>query len=117
MLTTAVILFGIAAVVGLYLASSHIKGKIPPIAVALLHGVLAASGLVIVIMAVVKATTSGMGLYALIFFLIAAVGGFVLITMHLRKRALPSGLIVIHALMAVVGFVLLLMWAFGGGVS
>jgi hypothetical protein len=44
----------------------------------------------------------------------AAVGGFVLITLHLRKRALPMGLIIIHALMAVVGFALLLMWTFGG---
>lgn len=115
MLTTAVILFGAAAVLGLVLASSHIKGKVPPLALALLHGLLAATGLVIVIMAVMNAASAGVGTYALIFFVIAALGGFVLITMHLRKRALPMGLIIIHALMAVVGFALLLMWTFGNG--
>ena len=115
MLTTAVILFGAAAVLGLVLASSHIKGKIPPLALSLLHGLLAASGLVIVILAGMNAVAAGIGLYSLIFFLIAAVGGFVLITMHLRRRALPPGLIIVHALMAVVGFALLLMWTFGKG--
>jgi len=38
---------------------------------------------------------------------IAALGGFGLLSFHLRGRALPSGLLVGHALLAVAGFVTL----------
>jgi hypothetical protein len=117
MLMTAVILFAVAAVLGIVLASSHLKGKFPPIAFALVHGILAASGLVILILSVVRAAEAGMGTYSLVFFVIAALGGFVLVSYHLRKRALPVGLIIVHGLMAVVGFVLLLLWTFGTGIQ
>lgn len=115
MLMTAIILFAVAAVLGVVLASSHIKGKVPPIALALVHGILAASGLVITILAVVRAADAGIGVYSLVCFVIAALGGFVLISLHLRKRELPIGLIIVHGLMAVVGFALLLLWTFGNG--
>jgi hypothetical protein len=39
---------------------------------------------------------------------VAALGGFALLSFHLRGRALPSGLVVGHALLAVAGFVTLL---------
>jgi hypothetical protein len=45
---------------------------------------------------------------ALIIFIIAALGGFVLFTMHLMKKSLPGGLIFLHGLVAVVAFIILL---------
>jgi hypothetical protein len=36
-----------------------------------------------------------------------ALGGFALLSFHLRCRALPSGLVVEHGLLAVAGFVVL----------
>jgi hypothetical protein len=44
---------------------------------------------------------------ALVLFLIAAGGGFFLFFHHLRKVALPVWLVVVHALVAVTGFLIL----------
>ena len=41
-------------------------------------------------------------------FIIAALGGFVLFAMHLKRRPLPGGLIVVHGLLAVAAFTILL---------
>jgi hypothetical protein len=46
---------------------------------------------------------------ALILFVIAALGGFGLFFHHLRKAALPIWLVVVHALVAVIAFVILLL--------
>jgi hypothetical protein len=43
-----------------------------------------------------------------VLFIVAALGGFGLFFHHLRKVALPIWLVVVHALVAVVAFVLLL---------
>jgi hypothetical protein len=51
--------------------------------------------------------------YALYLFLAAALGGLYLVSFHLRKKMPPKGVIVIHALVAVTGFVLLSAAAFG----
>jgi hypothetical protein len=46
---------------------------------------------------------------ALVLFVIAALGGFFLFSHHLRKVALPTWLVVVHALVAVVAFLVLAM--------
>jgi hypothetical protein len=46
---------------------------------------------------------------SLVLFGVAAVGGFFLLSIHLRKRLLPVGLILAHATVAVAGFVTLLL--------
>ena len=114
MLNYALIVFAVAAVAGLYLAARHLRGNPPPIPLALLHGLVGAIGLVLLILAVVGAD-GGAGLVgvALILFLAAAIGGFVLFGMHLKGRKLGGGLIAVHALAAVTGFVLLLLAVLG----
>ncbi|MEO5930435.1 MAG: hypothetical protein ABIR47_10930 [Candidatus Kapaibacterium sp.] len=115
MLTYAVVLFAVAAVLGIALASSFLRGKVPSVVLAVIHGLFAASGLVIVLIGVIRAAHSGIGGYALGLFILAALGGFILFSLHLRKKAVPTELIVGHGLAAVVGFVLLLLWVFGNG--
>jgi len=44
----------------------------------------------------------------LVLFIVAALVGFVLLSLDLRKKLLPMPLLVIHALVAVVSFALLL---------
>jgi hypothetical protein len=57
-----------------------------------------------------------LAILALVLFAAASVGGVVLnLHFHLRGIALPIWLIVVHALAAVVGFVALLLAAFGSG--
>lgn len=109
MFMIAIVLFAIAAAGGLTMAVLHFRGRTPPpMPLAALHGVLAASGLVLLLLAVMKAGTGRASGIALGLFLLAALGGFALLGFHLRGRALPNGLVVGHGLLAVVGFLVLL---------
>lgn len=114
MISTALILFAIAAVGGLTMATMRLRGReLPPLGIALLHGTLAAAGLVILIVVVAGATAGSAGastgaIVALIGFLIAALGGFFVFSFHLRKKALPIPPMIIHALVAVASFIVLL---------
>lgn len=109
MLMTAIVLFAIAAVGGLSMAVLHFRGKTPPpTLLAAVHGLLAASGLVVLLLAVLKIGMSGTPAIALGLFLLAALGGFALLSFHLRGRALPNGLVAGHGLLAVAAFLVLL---------
>ncbi len=46
-------------------------------------------------------------------FVVAALGGFILFSFHLRRRALPVPIIGIHGFVAVIAFVVLLVAIFG----
>lgn len=109
MFEVAVLLFALAAVFGLTMAVLHFKGRTPPRpALAVFHGLFAASGLVVLLLAVMKAGMGGSSGIALGLFVLAALGGFTLLSFHLRGRALPNGLVIGHGLLAVVAFVILL---------
>lgn len=67
------------------------------------------------IAAVVGATVVGtMPTVALVLFLLVAIGGFTLLSFHLRKKSLPIPLILVHGGVAVVAFLMLLSQAIGG---
>lgn len=109
MLDIALILFAVAAVGGIAMAALHFRGRTPPpVALAVLHGIFAASGLVALFLLMLKAGLSGTPAIALGLLLVAALGGFGLLSFHIRGRALPNGLLIGHALLAVAGFVTLL---------
>ena len=114
MLIWAAILFAIAALGGATLATLHFRGRTPlPMPLALLHGVLAASGLVLLIAAALtQPGFGGLALVALVIFVLAALGGFYLFAHHLRGRALPSPVVLIHGGAAVVAFLALLGYLF-----
>ncbi len=114
MLLIAVGLFAIAAVGGLILATLHFKKKNLPLPLALTHGLFGAAGLVTVLLFVLRTGTSSKAAIALALFVVAALGGFYLFSFHLRKKALPSTVVVIHALVAVSAFAILLMATFLG---
>lgn len=107
-MTIALVLLALAALAGVVLATIRLRGKpYPPMALALLHGTFAALGLVAVIVAV-SGSPLHRGTGGLVILLVAAAGGFVLFTNHLRKAALPIPLVVVHALAALAGFLVLL---------
>jgi hypothetical protein len=109
MLIAAVVLFAIAALGGLTMAVFHFrKDRNPPGVLAALHGVVAATALLILLWAVVQTSAGGALAWALGLFVLAALGGFFLVSFHVRARRLPGPVVVIHALVAVVAFVLLL---------
>ena len=109
MFNIAIGLFAVAAVIGLTMAIGHFRGQTPPkLALPLLHGLFAASGLVVLLLAVIRIGQGGTPAIALCLFLVAALGGFTLLSFHLRGRPLPNGLVVGHAVLAVAGFLTLL---------
>ncbi|HEY5372425.1 MAG TPA: hypothetical protein VIK01_02005 [Polyangiaceae bacterium] len=75
---------------------------------ALVHGALAATGLVLLTLAVLGAGGPQPARLALGLFVVAALGGFVLFSFHLRKKQLPMGIIMVHALVAIAAFLMLL---------
>jgi hypothetical protein len=109
-MTIALVLFALAALGGLTMAVMRLRGaERPPTGLALLHGAGAAAGLIALIVAVMNMPDPGAARTALIVFIIAALGGFFLFAQHMQKKALPIPVMVIHGLLAVTGFVILLM--------
>ncbi len=108
MLTAALVVFAIAALGGATIAYMRISNKNIPLSLALLHGALAATGLVLLIISSLGGVGSGVKA-ALIVFLIAAVGGFTLFSYQLRQRPLPVPLVFVHGGVAALGFIILLL--------
>ena len=105
-------LFAIAAVGGLSLVGMKIAGKELPIPLALLHGAFAAGGLVTLILKVVGNGMNTLLNVALALFIIVALGGFTLFSLHLMKKRQPILLIGAHGLGAVISFAVLLIALF-----
>jgi hypothetical protein len=109
MFIASIVLFAIAALGGITLAAMRLGNRPLPFALAIAHGALAATGLVLLIAAMVVAAATGTILNAaLIVFIVAAIGGAILFSFHLRSQPLPVPLVLGHGLLAVVAFVLLL---------
>lgn len=111
---TAAILFAIAAVGGAVMAALRLGGReLPPLGLALLHGALAAAGLITFIVKVVGNVVPTLATVSLVGFIVAALGGFTLfLGFHLKKKALPIPIMLIHATVAVLSFILLLVVLF-----
>jgi hypothetical protein len=115
MLVYAVALFAIAALLGVYMVLRVLRGALPPWPAAIFHGLFAATGLLVLLYATFLAGTPQPQtvVIAAIILVIAALGGFVLVSYHLRKQVPPKALAVVHALLAVAGFLTLAGATFG----
>ena len=111
MLVYAVIVFAIAALGGLVMAASVLRGRLAPWALSLLHAGLGAAGLILVLLAVLAGAAQNATI-ALVILAIAALGGFFLASFHLRGTPGPKPVVLIHASVAVIGFLLLTATAF-----
>lgn len=107
MLLTALILFGLAALGGAALLWMHLQNDDAPLSVAAIHGLLGATGLVVLLWTVFQSSAGSLLWASVLLFVLAALGGFVLITNHLRGESLSPGLMYGHGGAAVVAFVLL----------
>ncbi|HEY8587490.1 MAG TPA: hypothetical protein VIL60_12315 [Rhodanobacter sp.] len=108
MLIYAIVVFAIAAVGGLVLASSVLRGKLAPWAISVLHALLGATGLVLLILLVLQGAAPARLTAALALLVLAALGGFFLASIHMRKQVAPKAVVFVHAGVAVVGFLTLL---------
>lgn len=108
MLSYALLVFAIAALGGLILAASVLRGKLAPWALSVAHALLGATGLVLLVLTVLKGAAPGRVTAALALLILAALGGFYLASLHLRKTIAPKAVVFIHASVAVAGFLTLL---------
>jgi hypothetical protein len=109
MLTYALIVFAIGALGGLTMAGLYVlRGRLAPWALSLLHAALGAIGLLILIYAALTTGLPPAALVALIIFVVAALGGFYLASIHLRGQVARRQLVFVHAGAAVIGFLTLL---------
>jgi len=113
-MNTAAILFAIAALGGIIMAMIRLSGRDhPPMWIAIIHGLFAAAGLVMLLTVVFGTAAARSIQIALLLFVVAALVGFALFYHHLKGRPLPIPTMVIHALIAVVAFIILIVVLFG----
>jgi hypothetical protein len=105
---TAIVLLALTAVGGLLLAGIRFTGKQPPTTVAMLHGLLAASGLTLLLYGAFTAGLPGNAWLGIVLLLAAALGGMVLnLRYHWNRELLPIWFVLVHAAIAVAGFLIL----------
>ena len=112
MLTTAIIIFAIAAVFGLMNLIAILKSQETRKPVVYIHGLLAATALVLLIAYATSEASKNVTL-SIVLFVVAALGGFLLFGRDLMKKAGPKWLALVHGLVAVASFLILLSVAFG----
>ncbi len=115
MLRCASALLAIAALGGVAMAAIRFgKGRNPPAAFAMAHGLLAAAGATLLTYAVFTAAVPATAWLALVLLLgAAALGAYLNLAYQWRQLQIPGGLVVVHAGVAAAGFVSLLLAAFG----
>jgi len=116
MVRVAVALLAIGALGGILMALVRLFRNLnPPTWLAMLHGVLAAAGATLLLYATFAVGIPRLVNVGLAFLLVAALGGVVLnLRYHWQRELLPRGLMVVHALLAVIGFLLVLLPAWAG---
>lgn len=111
MITYIIVLLAIAAILGLTVAVAIFKKKETPKPAVYGHGLVAALGLVLLIIELINTSNQTLTI-ATILIVAAALGGFFLFARDMQKKPGPVGVVVIHALLAVVGFLLILWYGF-----
>ena len=108
MIFTAVVLLALTGAGGLVIAGIRFSGRpYPPPWLAMTQGLLASSGLALLLFAALTAGVSRFIGAGLLLLLAAAVGGLVMnLAFHWRERPLPVWLVLVHAAVALSGVVL-----------
>lgn len=111
LLVTVVVLFTLAALGGIAMAAVRLgTGRNPPAWLAMAHGLLAAAGLTLLIFGAFAAELPALANLAALLLVAAAGGGVVMNQVyHWHGKLLPRGLLIGHAVLAVIGFGVLLL--------
>ncbi len=104
---TITLLFSIAAVFGVILLIPVLQDKSPTRTFVFIHGGIAATALVILLVQFFT-TNASVPSVSVILFVIAAIGGFILFARDMQQKSLPKGLALIHAAAAIVALLFLL---------
>jgi hypothetical protein len=107
----AIALFALSAVLGLTILIKWLTNKSAPRGVVYSHGIAAAAALVVLAYYAFQ-NPDNFPKASLILFVIAALAGFYMFALDMKKKASPLAIAFTHALVAVAGFVALLFFAF-----
>jgi hypothetical protein len=110
MLMTVVVLFLIASIFGIVVLKAVLKDKRTPSLMVLMHGCFAFGALLLLITFVASGHTSTLLVTSMVMFIIAALGGFTLLTIDLSKKPIPKAFALGHPLLAITGLVLLIIY-------
>lgn len=108
MLTFLILVLAIAAVGGVFLATKIFSGQLAPWPISIVHALLGATGLIMLIVVILEGSSDGRLTAALGLLVIAALGGFYLASIHARSQVSSKNIVIIHAGVAVAGFLTLL---------
>lgn len=109
-LETVAALLVITALGGIVMAGVRFAGRTPPIALAMLHGFLAAAAATLLLYGAAFVGLPALANYGTVLLLLAAAGGVVMnLGYHWKQQQLPMGLMLGHAAIAVLGFLLVAM--------
>ena len=111
MIYAAIALFAISAVLGLTILLKWLSKKDASKGVIYSHGIIAAIALVILIVYALQ-NPGNFPKVSITLFVVGALGGFYMFFNDLRKKSSPLFIAFIHALLAVAGFVTLLVFVF-----
>ena len=114
MMKTATVLMALTAAGGLLMAILRFSGMDrPPSWIAMGHGLLAGAGLTLLLYAGFTAGIPQMAWIGILVLAAAALGGIYLnLGFHTKMLPIPKNIIVVHAVLAVVGFLLIAVTAF-----
>ena len=109
MMKTATILLGLTAAGGLVMAMIRFGGADrPPSWIAMAHGLLAGAGLTLLLYAGFTAGIPGLAWAGVAALAVAALAGsYMNLAYHAKLLPIPKETVVVHALVAVVGFLLI----------
>lgn len=99
--------FAVAASMGIFLLRAILTDKPTSKALVLLHGPLAVTGLILLIIFAVSVPSYYLNI-AIVFFGIAALMGLTLLIRDMRRKPGPKGLALVHALFALTGIIFVL---------
>lgn len=110
MLVVSIIIFAIAAIFGLLNLIAILSSKQTSKPVVYTHGLFAAIALILLIIFTVNAAGSS-PILSLILFIIVAIVGFILFARDLSKKPGPKAIALIHGIVAVIAFIILIIFA------
>ena len=112
MMKTATVLLALTAAGGLLMAVIRFSGaERPPSWIAMAHGLLAGSGLTLLLYAGLTSGIPSLAWVGILVLAAAALGGIYLnLAFHAKLLPIPKNIVVVHALLALAGF-LLVAWS------
>lgn len=112
MYIAALLAFIAAAALGLTMAVLHVRGQNPGRAIGLVHGLLAASGIVLLASGLYR-IAAGNAWWLLAAFAVTAMGGSYLFYRQSQGKPWPNAVLLVHGAAALASITLLAVWVFG----